>query len=180
METNGQQPNSVALPSDSVQLRIRNFESQILYFNGMYKLPVAPYPSAQHLREHVRSRIEGFLKTVRKEVSEGDDLLLKIQNGELDEEEFLAEKADWLGDIIIYCASEMAKYGLPIMEVLRIIMQSNFSKLQADGTVLYDANGKVLKGPGYWKPEPLLLDMIRDLRADAMKGKQNDNNQSPR
>lgn len=32
-------------------------------------------------------------------------------------------------------------------------MDSNESKLGADGNPIYDANGKFLKGPNYWKPE---------------------------
>ena len=55
--------------------------------------------------------------------------------------------ADVLGDIIVYCRSEALKYGIPLEEVLDIIMDSNESKLDADGKPIYDANGKFLKGP---------------------------------
>jgi hypothetical protein len=45
-------------------------------------------------------------------------------------------------------------------------MDSNFSKLGADGKPIYDERGKVMKGPFYWKPEPkikeLLLERIKD------------------
>lgn len=33
-------------------------------------------------------------------------------------------------------------------------MDSIESKLGADGKPIYDANGKFLKRPNYWKPEP--------------------------
>ncbi len=71
---------------------------------------------------------------------------------------------DLLGDVQVYCASEMAKFGLPLDEVLAIIMQSNFSKLDADGKPIYDERGKVMKGPGYWKPEPKIQALLASLR----------------
>jgi predicted HAD superfamily Cof-like phosphohydrolase len=74
--------------------------------------------------------------------------------------EILADLADWLGDIMVYCASEMRKYGLRSNDILGIIMASNFSKLGLDGKPIYDERGKVLKGPGYWKPEPMIRRLL--------------------
>jgi predicted HAD superfamily Cof-like phosphohydrolase len=68
--------------------------------------------------------------------------------------------ADLLGDVIVYCRSEALKYGLPLEDVLDIIMDSNESKLGADGKPIYDANGKFLKGPDYWKPEPKIKALL--------------------
>lgn len=39
-------------------------------------------------------------------------------------------------------------------------MDSNASKLGADGKPIYDANGKFLKGPNYWKPEGKIREML--------------------
>jgi predicted HAD superfamily Cof-like phosphohydrolase len=52
---------------------------------------------------------------------------------------------------------------LPLDQVLAIIMQSNFSKLGADGLPIYDERGKVMKGPNYWKPEPKIQAMLGAL-----------------
>ena len=71
--------------------------------------------------------------------------------------------ADLLGDIVVYCRSEALKYGLPLEEVLDVIMDSNESKLGADGKPIYDANGKFLKGPNYWKPEPRIKALLQGL-----------------
>ena len=68
--------------------------------------------------------------------------------------------ADLLGDVIVYCRSEALKYGLPLEGVLDVIMDSNESKLGADGNPIYDANGKFLKGPNYWKPEPRIKALL--------------------
>src|SRR6476620_5595229 len=43
------------------------------------------------------------------------------------------------------------------------IMDSNESKLGADGNPIYDANGKFLKGPNYWKPEPKIQELLAAL-----------------
>ena len=76
--------------------------------------------------------------------------------------------ADLLGDIIVYCRSEALKYGLPLEDVLDIIMDSNESKLGADGNPIYDANGKFLKGPGYWKPEPKIMALLEARGVQAV------------
>jgi len=47
--------------------------------------------------------------------------------------------------------------------VLDIIMDSNESKLGADGKPIYDANGKFLKGPNYWRPEPRIKALLQRL-----------------
>jgi hypothetical protein len=46
-------------------------------------------------------------------------------------------------------------------------MDSNTSKLGADGKPIYDERGKVMKGPGYWKPEPAIKELIEDIWAEA-------------
>lgn len=163
------------------QLTLRSFDSKILFFNGLYKLPIAPAPSLTDLGEGAEDRLRKFKKTILNEIEEVEEILKKMRYAKLKNsigeesnyspEDALADIADWLGDIQIYCASEMAKFGLPITEVLRIIMNSNFSKLDSSGNPIYDEHGKVLKGPGYWKPEPFLKDLIIDLIEDHKRQK---------
>ena len=50
----------------------------------------------------------------------------------------------------------------------RDVMDSNESKLGADGRPIYDANGKFLKGPNYWRPEPGIKVLLQGL--DAVMG----------
>lgn len=71
--------------------------------------------------------------------------------------------ADLLGGVIVYCRSEALKYGLPLEEVTDIIIDSNESKLGDDVNPIYDANGKFLKGPNYWKPEPKIRELLDRL-----------------
>ena len=77
----------------------------------------------------------------------------------------LTEMSDWLGDIVVYCASEARRWGLPLNNILSIIMESNFSKLGADGEPIYDERGKVMKGPHYWKPEPKISALLQEIEA---------------
>jgi predicted HAD superfamily Cof-like phosphohydrolase len=109
----------------------------------------------------IRARILKFNKTLRDELDEGGDLLFMMnQKPEMTEAAILTELADWFGDIIVYAASEMRKYGIPLDQTLHIIMESNFSKNNPDGTTTYDENGKVMKGVNYWKPEPKISSML--------------------
>jgi hypothetical protein len=49
----------------------------------------------------------------------------------------------------------MLKHGLQhkIEEVFREIQSSNMSKLDGNGEPIYREDGKVLKGPNYFKPD---------------------------
>ncbi len=67
----------------------------------------------------------------------------------------LVEVADALGDILYILCGTLLKHGLEhkIDEVFREIQRSNMSKLGADGRPIYREDGKVMKGPGYFKPD---------------------------
>ncbi len=128
----------------------RSFAQRIAAMNAMYKLPANARPT---LPADVAERLVKFKATLMDEVHEIDEIVKHARDGG-DPADALTAIADLLGDIIVYCRSEALKYGLPLEEVLDVIMDSNESKLGADGRPIYDANGKFLKGPNYWKPEP--------------------------
>ncbi len=67
----------------------------------------------------------------------------------------LVEVADALGDILYILCGTLLKHGLDhkIDEVFREIQRSNMSKLGADGLPIRRDDGKVLKGPGYFRPD---------------------------
>lgn len=71
--------------------------------------------------------------------------------------------ADLLGDVMVYCRSEALKFGIPLESILDMIMDSNESKLGADGKPIYDENKKFQKGPNYWKPEPKMRELIEQI-----------------
>jgi NTP pyrophosphatase (non-canonical NTP hydrolase) len=137
------------------------FAQRIAAMNAMYKLPASERPA---LPPDVADRLAKFKATLMDEVHEIDEIV-KLSKGGGAPVDVAVAIADLLGDVIVYCRSEALKYGLPLEEVLDVIMDSNESKLGADGKPIYDANGKFLKGPNYWKPEP----KIRTLLAARMK-----------
>ena len=132
------------------------FAGRIAAMNAMYKLPAAERPT---LPEDVSDRLVKFKATLMDEVHEIDEIVTLAKSGGSPADIAVAI-ADLLGDIVVYCRSEALKYGLPLEEVLDVIMDSNESKLGADGKPIYDANGKFLKGPNYWKPEPRIRELL--------------------
>ena len=84
--------------------------------------------------------------------------LLKEENEEYLEAALkgdLVEVADALGDIMYILFGTILKHGLQdkIVEVFKEIQSSNLSKLGADGKPIYREDGKVLKGPNYFRPD---------------------------
>jgi predicted HAD superfamily Cof-like phosphohydrolase len=132
------------------------FAERIAQMNAMYKLPAHERPTVP---DDVADRLAKFKATLLDEVHEIDEIVAQARQGgaKLD---IATAIADLLGDIIVYCRSEALKYGIPLEAVLDLIMDSNASKLGADGKPIYDANGKFLKGPNYWKPEPKIRDLL--------------------
>ena len=134
----------------------KTFAERIALMNAMYRLPANARPT---LPDNVAERLVKFKATLIDEVHEIDDISAMVEKG-ADPADVLTAIADLLGDVIVYCRSEALKYGLPLEEVLDVIMDSNESKLGADGNPIYDGNGKFLKGPNYWKPEPKIKALL--------------------
>ena len=66
----------------------------------------------------------------------------------------LVEVADALGDMLYILCGTIIEHGMQykIDEVFNEIQRSNMSKLGEDGKPIYREDGKVLKGPNYFKP----------------------------
>ena len=66
----------------------------------------------------------------------------------------LVEVADALGDMLYILCGTIIEHGLQhkIEEVFEEIQRSNMSKLGENGEPIYREDGKVLKGPNYFKP----------------------------
>ncbi|MEK6591697.1 MAG: pyrophosphatase [Pseudomonadota bacterium] len=143
----------------------KSFAQRIAAMNAMYKLPANDHPS---LPADVADRLTKFKATLLDELHEIDDIVALAKNSAAPADIAVAI-ADLLGDIMVYCRSEALKYGLPLEEVLDIIMDSNESKLDTDGKPIYDANGKFLKGPNYWKPEPKIKALLAARGVQAAK-----------
>ena len=67
----------------------------------------------------------------------------------------LVEVADALGDMLYILCGTILEHGMQhkIEDVFNEIQLSNMSKLGANGKPIYREDGKVLKGPNYFKPD---------------------------
>ncbi|WP_318344575.1 nucleoside triphosphate pyrophosphohydrolase family protein [Flagellimonas baculiformis] len=80
---------------------------------------------------------------------ENKEYLEAANNGDL------VEVADALGDMLYILCGTILEHGMQykIEEVFEEIQKSNMSKLGVDGRPIYREDGKVLKGPNYFKPD---------------------------
>lgn len=95
-----------------------------------------------------KSRVREFYAILSEEVDE-----LLIANGKDPTEVDLVAYADCLADIVIYCTSEARRWGIPIVPILHVVIDSQDSKL-VDGEPIYNKEGsKFIKGPNFQPPE---------------------------
>ncbi|MCL9770078.1 nucleoside triphosphate pyrophosphohydrolase family protein [Flavobacterium sp. HXWNR69] len=86
---------------------------------------------------------------------ENEEYLEAVQNNDI------VEVADALGDMLYILCGTILEHGLQhkIEEVFDEIQRSNMSKLGEDGKPIYREDGKVMKGPNYFKPN--FLDILK-------------------
>ena len=80
---------------------------------------------------------------------ENEEYLQACRNGDL------VEIADALGDMMYILCGTILSHGLQdkIEHVFEEIQKSNMSKLGSDGKPIYREDGKIMKGPDYFKPD---------------------------
>jgi len=64
----------------------------------------------------------------------------------------IKEVADALTDILYVTYGAGHAFGVDLDKCFNEVQQSNMSKLGSDGKPIYNENGKVMKGPKYFKP----------------------------
>ena len=79
---------------------------------------------------------------------ENEEYLEAVTNNDI------VEIADALGDMLYILCGTIIEHGLQdkMESVFDEIQRSNMSKLGHDGKPIYREDGKVLKGPNYFKP----------------------------
>lgn len=113
----------------------------VTQFHNAFGLGVSEQPLANLGEAKNKLRFE-----LMKE--ENEEYLEAAQNNDL------VEVADALGDMLYILCGTIIEHGMQykIEEVFDEIQRSNMSKLGADGKPIYREDGKVLKGPNYFKP----------------------------
>ena len=113
----------------------------VTLFHTSFKLGVADAPRAS-LGESINMLRYNLMK------EENEEYLEAVQNNDL------TEIADALGDMLYILCGTIIEHGLQnkIEEVFDEIQRSNMSKLDHNGLPIYREDGKVMKGPNYFKP----------------------------
>ena len=65
----------------------------------------------------------------------------------------IKEVADALTDILYVTYGAGHAFGIDLDKCFEEVQSSNMSKLDANGRPIYNENGKVMKGPNYFKPD---------------------------
>ena len=104
-----------------------------------------------------------FGQEVKKKPSLSSDKINNLRINLIEEElkEFkealtkkdLKEVADALTDILYVTYGAGHAFGINLDNCFDEVQKSNMSKLGDDGKPIYNENGKVLKGPNYFKPD---------------------------
>ena len=65
----------------------------------------------------------------------------------------IKEVADALTDILYVTYGAGHAFGIDLDKCFEEVQKSNMSKLDEKGKPIYNENGKVMKGPNYFKPD---------------------------
>ena len=113
--------------------------------------------------EKVKIFMETFEQEVKSKSSLSSDkinsLRLSLIQEELDElnkaikDKDIVEVADALTDILYVTYGAGHAFGIDLDQCFNEVQNSNMSKLGDDGKPIYNENGKVMKGPNYFKPD---------------------------
>ncbi len=111
-------------------------------------------------------KVGTFMKTFGQEVKQRpsfssdkiNELRLNLIKEELNElieamnNKDLVEVADALTDILYVTYGAGHAFGINLDKCFEEVQNSNMSKLDYNGKPIYNDNGKVMKGPNYFKP----------------------------
>ncbi|WP_339885745.1 nucleoside triphosphate pyrophosphohydrolase family protein [Polaribacter vadi] len=121
---------------------MKNKLAAVHEFHTAFKLNIQNKPTINISEDRKKLRFE-----LMKE--ENEEYLEAAQNNDI------VEVADALGDMLYILCGTIIEHGMQdkIEEVFNEIQRSNMSKLGEDGKPIYREDGKVLKGPYYFKPD---------------------------
>lgn len=121
---------------------MKNQLEAVKQFHASFGLGISENPKAS-LGENVNMLRYNLMK------EENEEYLEAVQNNDI------VEIADALGDMLYILCGTIIEHGLQhkIEDVFNEIQRSNMSKLGENGLPLYREDGKVMKGPNYFKPD---------------------------
>ena len=113
------------------------------------------------------NKVKIFMETFGQEVKNKpsfssekiNNLRYELIKEELDEfkealkDKDILEVADALTDILYVTYGAGHAFGIDLDKCFNEVQKSNMSKLGEDGKPIYNDNGKVMKGPNYFRPD---------------------------
>lgn len=103
-----------------------------------------------------------FGQEVKNKTEFPDDKIIKLRYDLIQEElaelqeaikdRNIVEVADALTDILYVTYGAGHAFGIDLDKCFNEVQESNMSKLGEDNKPIYNENGKVMKGPHYFKP----------------------------
>ncbi len=120
---------------------IKNELDAVQLFHEAFKIGVNQSPTIE-----VSDKIKELRFNLMKE--ENEEYLEAAKNNDM------IEVADALGDMLYILCGTILTHGMQhkITEVFEEIQRSNMSKLGENEKPIYREDGKVMKGPNYFKP----------------------------
>ena len=128
----------------------KTIAERIRKMNRTFLLPVAGVPEPPPVERQVQ-----FSEVLGDEVSEFAD----IKGDKMDQ---LVNYADTLADVRVYIESEAAKFGIPLDDIVHLVIDSQESKLVDGKPVFAEDGSKFIKGPDYEPPEPKIRKLLED------------------
>ena len=112
-------------------------------------------------------KVKKFMQTFGQEIKENAEFpserITKLRIDLIEEElselqiaiknKNIKEVADALTDILYVTYGAGHSFGINLDDCFNEVQKSNMSKLGSDGKPIYNENGKVMKGPNYFKPD---------------------------
>ena len=113
--------------------------------------------------ERVRKFMETFGQEVKKKAEFPNEKIMALRYDLIKEEleelklaidnNDIKEVADALTDILYVTYGAGHAFGINLDKCFNEVQNSNMSKLDENGKPIYNENGKVMKGPNYFKPD---------------------------
>ena len=113
--------------------------------------------------ESVKKFMQTFAQEIRTKASFPNDKITKLRLDLIREElselkdalekKDIKEVADALTDILYVTYGAGHAFGINLDKCFKEVQSSNMSKLGSDGKPIYNEQGKVMKGPDYFKPD---------------------------
>ena len=113
--------------------------------------------------ECVKRFMETFGQEIKEKAAFPNDKITSLRydliKEELDElkeaidNKDIKEVADALTDILYVTYGAGHAFGINLDKCFKEVQNSNMSKLGLDGKPIFNENGKVMKGPNYFKPD---------------------------